>query len=80
MSEPKKEGDPRIERRIRAACALALLALGMIVWSLLHPKPLPVIVAMSVGQVVGTLSLGLFLYAVVADLRRALSARKTKDE
>jgi hypothetical protein len=51
------------------ACALALVALGLIVWSLLDPRPIPVIVAMSVGQVIGTLSFAAFVVVVVGDLR-----------
>jgi hypothetical protein len=61
-----------IERRVRWACYLALLALGLIIWSLVHPAPLPVIGAMSVGQLLGTLSFAFFLFAIVADLRPAL--------
>jgi hypothetical protein len=62
-----------IERRVRWSCYLALAALGLIVWSLVQPAPLPVIGAMSVGQLFGTMSLGFFLYAIVADLRPALA-------
>ena len=51
-------------RVLRGACWLALSALGLIVWSLLDPRPIPVIVAMSVGQVLGTLSLFAFLTLV----------------
>jgi hypothetical protein len=54
---------------LRLAAALALIALGLMVWSLLQPRPIPVIVAMSVGQLLGTLSFGTFLYVLVADLR-----------
>jgi polyferredoxin len=61
-----------IERRVRWACYLALLALALIVWSLVHPAPLPVIGAMSVGQAFGTLSFAFFLFAIIADLRPAL--------
>ena len=58
-------------RILRAACFLALLGIALMVWSLLVPTPMPVLVAMSVGQVLGTLSLVAFLFVVVADLRRA---------
>jgi hypothetical protein len=58
-----------IERRVRFACYLALVALAMIAWALIHPHPLEVIVAMSVGQVIGTLSLLFFGFAIIADLR-----------
>ncbi len=74
-------GEPRpghrIEKYVRFSCYLALVALAMIAWSLVHPKPLPVIGAMSVGQVLGTLSLGLFGAAVLVDVRYTFSrARK----
>jgi hypothetical protein len=58
-----------VERAVRWSCVLALAALGLIVVSLLHPSPLAVVGAMSVGQVIGTLSLSLFVYAVLIDLR-----------
>jgi hypothetical protein len=57
---------------LRAASALALAGLALMVWSVFDPRPLPVIVAMSVGQIVGTLSFVMFLAIVLADLRRRL--------
>ena len=60
---------------LRSSCVLALAALGLMVWSLVDPRPVPVIAAMSIGQVVGTLSLGSFLYVLVDDLRRRRSSR-----
>jgi hypothetical protein len=41
------------------------------VWSVLEPTPMPVLVAMSVGQILGTLSLLALLVVVVADMRKA---------
>jgi CHASE2 domain-containing sensor protein len=67
-----------IEKRVRLSCYLALAALALIVWSLVHPAPLPVIGAMSVGQLLGTLSLGFFLHAIVADLRPALATLRVR--
>jgi len=58
-------------RTLRVACLLALLALALMVWSLVEPTPMPVLVAMSVGQVLGTISLLLFLTVVIADMRQA---------
>jgi len=58
-------------RVLAAACVLALVALALMVWSLLRPTPLPVLVAMSVGQVLGTISLLMFGAVVLADMRRA---------
>ena len=59
------------ERILRAACLLALLAIALMVWALLVPTPMPVMVAMSVGQALGTLSLVAYLYIVGADILRA---------
>jgi hypothetical protein len=60
---------PPPARLMMVACVLALLALSLIVWSLLDPRPIPVIVAMSVGQLIGTLSFAAFLAVVVLDFR-----------
>ncbi|HSN97102.1 MAG TPA: hypothetical protein VLS89_02355 [Candidatus Nanopelagicales bacterium] len=62
---------PAIERRISVACVLALVALALMAYSLLDPRPPAVIVAMSVGQALGTLSLLFFVVVVLWDLRRS---------
>jgi hypothetical protein len=63
------------ERRTRlviaVSCVMCLVALALMVWSILAPTPLSVMVAMSVAQGIGTLSLLLYLWAVIADMRRA---------
>jgi len=59
------------DRALRAASVVGLAALGLMVWSLLDERALPIVVAMSVGQVLGTLSLLVYLAVVIADLRRA---------
>jgi hypothetical protein len=59
-------------RLLSHACVWALMGLGLMVWSLFDPRPLPVIGAMSIGQVFGTLSLASFLYVVASDLRPGL--------
>ena len=64
----------RLERHrpvLRLACANALAALALIVWSLLDPRPVPLVLAMSVGQALGTASFVAFLLVVADDLRRA---------
>lgn len=60
----------RASRILQAASVLTLLALALMVWSLFDPRPIPVMVAMSVGQALGTLSLLVYLIVVVVDLRR----------
>jgi hypothetical protein len=65
-------------RILNVACVSALAALGLMVWSLLQPTPMPVLVAMSAGQVLGTLSLLAFLAIVGVDLRHAHLERELK--
>jgi len=60
---------PASEKLLRVACVLALVALPLMVWSLFDPTVWPVLVALSVGQGLGTLSFLLFLVAVARDLQ-----------
>jgi len=62
----------------RAACILALIGLALMSWSLLDPRAIPVIVAMSIGHAFGFGAFGCYLLAVVLDVRgaRAESAPK----
>jgi hypothetical protein len=70
----------KFDRVLRAACVLALGALALMSWSLFDPRPIPVVLAMSLGQVLGTVSLCAFLYVVFADLRERISMAKAKRE
>jgi hypothetical protein len=60
-------------RPLEFACVCALFALSLMIWSLFDPRPIPVVVAMSVGQALGTLSLLAFVYVVVAEWRAQLA-------
>jgi len=64
-------------RVLQASSALALVALALIVWSLVDPRPIPVILAMSAAQALGTLSFVAFLWVVVRDLRAAQREEET---
>jgi hypothetical protein len=66
----------RYDRILRFAVVLAIIALGLIIWAMVDPRPVPVIVAMSVGQALGTLSLLGYVVVVIADLRAEASAKK----
>ncbi len=57
---------------LRVSCVLTLVGLALMVWSLLQPTPLPVMIAMSVGQLVGTTAFAIFLVVIVRDLRRRI--------
>ena len=58
-------------RLLVVACILGLIADGLMTWSLFDQGWIPVMMAMSVGQAIGTLSFGLFLLVVTIDLQRA---------
>jgi hypothetical protein len=55
---------------LRVSALLTLVGLALMLWSLVVPTPLPVMLAMTVGQAIGTLAFGIYLYVVVRDLRR----------
>jgi hypothetical protein len=63
------------DRWLVVACVCALAALALMTWQVFDPTVWPVMVAMSLGQVLGTASLGAFGYVVVADFR----ARRRSD-
>ena len=57
---------------LQLAGVLTLLGLALMVWSLYQPTPLPVMLAMTVGQGFGTLAFLLFLIVVSGDAYRAI--------
>lgn len=59
----------RLEKRLRIASVLGLLALALMLWSVFDPRPIPLFVAMSAGQVIGTGSFVLYVFAILADSR-----------
>jgi hypothetical protein len=77
-------GTRKAHRLLAVACVCALAALGLMTWQLFDPRVFPVIVAMSVGQVLGTASFAVFGYVALADLRVRLRAARgapsTRDE
>lgn len=58
-------------RALRWAAVLALVSLALMVWGVIVPSPISLVIAMSVGQAFGTLSLGIFALVVLTDLRTA---------
>lgn len=57
------------QRLLRIAAVLTIVALALMVWSMADPTVWPLMIAMSVGQGLGTLSLVLYLFVVARDLR-----------
>jgi len=58
------------ERWLVVSCVCALAALALMTWQIFDPTVWPVMVAMSLGQVLGTASFVAFGYVVFADYRR----------
>lgn len=65
-----------MRRLLVVSAILTLIALALMVWSMLDPNPLPVMIAMTVGQGLGTLAFGLYLYVIIQDLRTHYTANK----
>jgi len=54
-----------VSHLIRVAAWLALSGLAIMAYSIISPRPLPVILAMSVGHVIGALAVTCYLLAIV---------------
>jgi hypothetical protein len=60
---------------LRAAAMLTLIALALMCWSVLAPTPLPVMLAMTIGQALGTAAFAIYGYIVLRDLTRRRRGR-----
>jgi uncharacterized membrane protein YbhN (UPF0104 family) len=68
---------PRSTRRwLVVACVAALAALALMTWQIFDPTVWAVMVAMSLGQVLGTASFAAFGVVVLADFRTRLRDAK----
>lgn len=65
------------ETALRLSAVLTLVGLAMMAWSMLEPTPLPVMLAMSVGEGIGCMAFGLYLFVVIRDIRNAWRARRS---
>ncbi len=59
----------RPQTLLRASGALTLIALALMAWSMPVPTPQPVMLAMTVGQAIGTSAFALYLFVVIRDWR-----------
>lgn len=57
-------------RLLRVAALAALIGLAVMCASLIWPRALPVILAMSVGHAIGALAVGCYVLVVVMDARQ----------
>lgn len=60
-----------VETLTRLACVVGLVALAIMCASVIHPGPLLVIFATSVGQVIGGFAVLCYFLAVVMDVKRS---------
>ena len=58
-----------IRRLVLVSTITTLVALVLMVAGIVYPKPLLLVLSMSMGQLFGTLSLALYLLAIVLDLQ-----------
>ena len=61
----------------RVACLLSLAALAIMAYSVISPRPLPVIVAMSIGQLIAVAGLACYFVAVFVDVARHRERRSS---
>ena len=66
-------------RTLRQAAVLSLVGLSLMVWSVIAPAPLSVMIAMTAGQAVGTLSFVLYVAVVATDLLRRGALEREDD-
>jgi len=69
-----------VPRLTRIAAFLALLGLAVIAFSIVVPRPLSVIFAMSIGHVIGGAAFTCYLVAVLLDAYRSSSVTKGRPE
>jgi hypothetical protein len=62
---------------LRWSAVLTLIALGLMVWSMLEPTPLPVMLAMTAGQGLGTVAFVMYLFVVIQDFRRVRREKRS---
>jgi hypothetical protein len=58
-----------VRRLVTVSAISTLVAVGLMVMGIVFPRPLLLVLAMSMGQLFGTLSLALYLLAIVLDLQ-----------
>lgn len=58
-----------IRRLVLISIITTLVSLGLMIMGIVFPTPLLLVLAMSLGQLFGTLSLALYLLAIVLDLQ-----------
>ena len=64
----------------RSAAVLALIGLAIMAYSIVSPRPLPVVLAMSAGHAIGAIAVVLYVLAIVLDAARTVVYRGAVDD
>ena len=64
---------------LRLSAALTLVGLAFMVWSMMEPTPLPVMLAMTVGQGLGTTAFAIYLFIVIREIVREIRRGRSRD-
>ncbi len=70
----------QVKRLTYLAAVATLGAVGLMVLSIVSPKPIFLVLAMSVGQGLGTLSLAAYLLAIALDLNVSAALTEQVEE
>ncbi len=70
----------QVKRLTYLAAAATLGAVGLMTLSIVSPKPIFLVLAMSVGQGLGTLSLAAYLLAIALDLNVSAALTEQVEE
>jgi hypothetical protein len=70
----------KVPRLLRVAAVFSLVGLALMMWSMFDPRPAPVLIGLSLGQVVGTTSFAIYLSVVIWDIRRRRREGATPEE
>jgi len=69
-----------VRRLLRFSAVLTLIALVLMMWSMFDPRPAPVLIGLSLGQVLGTASFAIYLSIVIWDIRRRRREASTPED
>jgi hypothetical protein len=64
---------------LRLSAVLTLFGLAFMVWSMMEPTPLPVMLAMTVGQGLGTTAFAIYLFIVIREIVREVRRGRSRD-
>ncbi len=60
-----------VKKLVLVSSIATLGAVGLMVLAIVFPSPLPLVMAMSIGQALGTISLASYLLAIALDLQNS---------